>query len=117
VTIHVDATKKSKRSFATTTAPVKNYSSFRLSCVCVLRVLSQKSLLSLLTTEYTAGGIYNPDNKKRALEDISQMQKYSQAADIAVSKKNATNLSPVLDKILGLMDDFLDSLSDVPDEL
>jgi hypothetical protein len=45
------------------------------------------------------------------------MQKYSQAADIAVSKKNATNLSPVLDKILGLMDDFLDSLSDVPDEL
>jgi hypothetical protein len=64
-----------------------------------------------------AAGIYNPDNKKRALEDISQMKKYAQAADVAVSKKDAKLFLPVLDKVIGLVDDFLDSLSDVPDEL
>jgi hypothetical protein len=64
-----------------------------------------------------AAGIYNPDNKKRALEDIAQMKKYAQAADVAVSKKDATNFLPVLDKVISLVDDFFDSLSDIPDEL
>jgi hypothetical protein len=64
-----------------------------------------------------ASGIFDPDNKKRATEDIALIKKYAQAGDVPVSKGDATNFLPVLDKIIGLLDDFLDSLSDVPDEI
>jgi hypothetical protein len=64
-----------------------------------------------------AAGIYNPDNKKRALSDADQLKTYAQAGDVPTSKKDASNLVPVLDKMSGLVSDFLDSLSDVPDEI
>jgi hypothetical protein len=64
-----------------------------------------------------AAGIYNPDNKKRALSDADQLKTYAQAGDVPTSKKDAANLVPVLDKMSGLVSDFLDSLSDVPDEI
>lgn len=64
-----------------------------------------------------ANGIFNADNKARALEDISQLRKYAQAGDIPVSKQDAKGFLIVADKMAGLLDDFFDSLSDVPDEL
>jgi hypothetical protein len=64
-----------------------------------------------------AAGIVNPDNKKRALSDADQLKTYAQAGDVPTSKKDAAKLVPVLDKMSGLVSDFLDSLSDVPDEI
>ena len=62
-------------------------------------------------------GIFNPDNKKQATSDIDQIKKYAQAGDIAISKQDAAGLASILDKISGLLEDFFESLSDVPDEL
>jgi len=64
-----------------------------------------------------AAGIGSTDNKKRALEDIELLRKYAQAGDVPVNKKDASGLVAVLSKMDGLVTDFLDSLSDVPDEL
>jgi hypothetical protein len=64
-----------------------------------------------------ASGILNPENKKRALSDADQLKTYAQAGDVPVSKKDGPNLVPVLDKMSALVSDFLDSLSDVPDEI
>jgi hypothetical protein len=64
-----------------------------------------------------AMGVSNTDNKQRALSDIDQIRKYSQAGDIPVTNQDASKLVPVLDKITDFVNDFLDSLSDVPDEL
>ena len=67
--------------------------------------------------KFVAKGIYNPDNKSRALTDAEQLKKYAQAGDISVSKQDAASLAAILDKCSALVEDFLDSLSDVPDEL
>jgi len=64
-----------------------------------------------------ANGIANPDNKKRALEDVDQLRKYAQAGDVSVSKQDPAGFVAVADKMSGLVQDFFDSLSDVPDEL
>lgn len=64
-----------------------------------------------------ASGIFNSENKSRALEDISLLRRYSQAGDIPASKQDAKGFLIVADKMAGLLDDFFDSLSDVPDEL
>jgi len=64
-----------------------------------------------------AAGVSNPDNKKRALEDVDQLRKYAQAGDIPVNKKDASGFVAIADKMIGLVNDFLDSLSDVPDEI
>jgi hypothetical protein len=64
-----------------------------------------------------ASGIMDPENKKRALADADQLKTYAQAGDVPVNKKDAKNLVPVLDKMSDLVGDFLDSLSDVPDEI
>ena len=62
-----------------------------------------------------AAAVYNPENKARALEDISQLRKYAQAGDVPVSKQDASGFLIVADKMATLVDDFFDSLSDVPD--
>jgi hypothetical protein len=64
-----------------------------------------------------AKGVFNPDNKKRALEDAEQLKRYAQAGDVSASKQDAANLLIILEKCSGLVADFLDSLSDVPDEI
>ena len=64
-----------------------------------------------------ANGIVNPDNKKVALTCVEQIRKYAQAADISASKQDAAGLAAILDKVVLLVNDFFDALSDVPDEL
>lgn len=64
-----------------------------------------------------AKGIFNPDNQKQALKDAEEIKKYSQAGDVSVSKQDNLRLASILTKISELMDDFLESLSDIPDEI
>jgi hypothetical protein len=64
-----------------------------------------------------AKGIFNPDNNKQALNDVAEMKKYAQAGDVSVSKQDASRLAAILAKINELLDDFLASLSDIPDEI
>lgn len=63
------------------------------------------------------GGIANPDNKARALQDAEQLKKYAQAGDVSVNKKDGPGLVAVIDKMQGLVTDFFDSLNDIPDEI
>lgn len=67
--------------------------------------------------KFVAKTIYNPDNKARAMQDIEQLKKYTQAGDVSVTKKDADGFIAVASKMAGLVDDFLDSLRDVPDEI
>jgi hypothetical protein len=64
-----------------------------------------------------ATGIADPDSKNRAMEDISQLKRYAQAGDVSVSRQDPAGFLAVLDKMIGLVDDFFDALSDIPDEL
>jgi hypothetical protein len=64
-----------------------------------------------------AKGIFNPENQKRALFDVEQLKKYAQAGDVSVSRQDAPSLASITGKISDLLDDFFDSLSDVPDEI
>lgn len=64
-----------------------------------------------------AGGVANPENKKRALQDVDQLKKYAQAGDVSVNKKDAIGFIAVADKMLELVNDFFDSLNDIPDEI
>ena len=64
-----------------------------------------------------AAGISNPDNKKRALQDVDQLKKYAQAGDVSVNKKDGPGFVAVVDKMQELVNDFFVSLSDVPDEI
>jgi len=84
-----------------------------------------ESIGSFLRMAYTTGedmkavaaGIFNPDNKKRALDDVDLLRKYAQAGDVSVSKKDPKGFVAVADKMIEKVDDFLESLSDVPGEL
>lgn len=67
--------------------------------------------------KFVAKGIYDTDKKKIALNSSEQLKKYAQAGDVSVSKQNYESLATILDKCSGLVDEFLDALSDVPDEL
>jgi hypothetical protein len=60
---------------------------------------------------------YNPSNQNQAYIDIDEIKKYSQAGDVSANKQDGTRLVSVLTKIGELLDDFLLSLSDVPDEI
>jgi hypothetical protein len=64
-----------------------------------------------------AGGIASPDNKRRALEDVDKLKTYARAGDVLVSKKDNVGFVAVAEKMEGLISDFIDSLSDVPDEI
>lgn len=59
-----------------------------------------------------------PDYKKKSAEGIiKDLQKYAQAGDIPAQNKNAKDFLAVSEKMLKLMNDFFDLLSDVPDEI
>jgi hypothetical protein len=64
-----------------------------------------------------AQGIFDKDNQQRALKDVEQVKKYAQAGDVSVSQKDAAGLAAILGKMDALVDEFLDALSDVPDEI
>lgn len=64
-----------------------------------------------------AGGIKNPENKERALNDIEQLKKYTQAGDVPVSKQDAKGFLAVSSKLLDLVNDFFNALVDIPSEL
>lgn len=60
---------------------------------------------------------YNPPSQKQANNDVDEIKKYAQAGDISDSKQDTARLASILTKISELLDDFLLSLSDVPDEI
>ena len=64
-----------------------------------------------------AGGIYDPEKKKKADEDIKTLQKYAKAAEGPVNKQDGGAVVAILKKCDELIDDFLDLLRDVPDEI
>lgn len=67
--------------------------------------------------EIAKGLSYNPSNQERAYRDVDEIKKYSQAGDVSVSKQDAARLASILAKISEFLEDFLSSLSDVPDEI
>lgn len=67
--------------------------------------------------EIAKGLSYNPTNQGQALRDVDEIKKYSQAGDVSVSKQDTARLASILAKISELLEDFLSSLSDVPDEI
>jgi hypothetical protein len=67
--------------------------------------------------EIAKGISYNPSNQERAYRDVDEIKKYSQAGDVSVSKQDAARLASILSKISELLEDFLSSLSDIPDEI
>jgi hypothetical protein len=64
-----------------------------------------------------AGGIFDPDQKKQAEEALSLLKRYAQAGDIAVNKKDPEGFVLVIQKLESQVENFLDSLRDVPDEI
>jgi hypothetical protein len=57
------------------------------------------------------------DRKERATKDLEELKKYAQAGDISATKKDAMSLAEIMDKMGSLVDDYLVSQSDVPDEI
>lgn len=78
-----------------------------------------------LRTVYSAGndmkviakGIFDPDKKAKADEDIKLLQNLVQAAQKPVSKQDAAGFGIVAKKADSVFEDFFDQLRDVPDEL
>ena len=55
--------------------------------------------------------------KDKALDDIEKLQKYTQAADVTVSKQDAQAFVEISVKMSALVDDYFNCLYDVPDSL
>jgi hypothetical protein len=64
-----------------------------------------------------AGGIYDSEKKKKALEDAESLKKISKSADIPVNKHDGEGFLTLAYKMDDIFEDFLDQLRDVPDEL
>jgi hypothetical protein len=64
-----------------------------------------------------AKGIYDPEKKAKAEDDIKQLQKYAKAAEGPVNKKDAEAFVAVMNKCEDLLDNFFELLQDVPDEI
>lgn len=62
-------------------------------------------------------GIYDPEKKKKADDDIKALQKYAQAGDPPISKEDADGLLAVLTKCDLVLENFFDLLRDIPDEI
>jgi methylthioribose-1-phosphate isomerase len=62
-------------------------------------------------------GIYDPEKKKKAEEDVKALQKFAQAGDAPISKEDSTGLADVLTKCNLVLEDFFELLRDVPDEI
>jgi hypothetical protein len=64
-----------------------------------------------------ASGIYDPDKKTKAQEDIKLLQKYAKAGEGPVNKQDASTFVAIMKKCDELIDDFFELLRDVPDEI
>jgi hypothetical protein len=64
-----------------------------------------------------AKGIYDPDKKKKAAEDIQNLQKYAKAAEGPVNKQDGGAFVAIMKKCDDIIDDFFELLRDVPDEI
>ena len=64
-----------------------------------------------------ASGFYDPAKKKRAGELIEDLKKVSKAADAPTGKQSGPEFLPYAKKMISILDEYLDLLSDVPDEL
>ncbi len=64
-----------------------------------------------------AKGIYDPEKKAKAEDDIKQLQKYAKAAEGPVNKKDAEAFVAFMNKCEDLLDNFFELLQDVPDEI
>jgi hypothetical protein len=62
-------------------------------------------------------GIYDPEKKKKADEDVKALQKFAQAGDGPISKEDAAGLADILKKCDLVLEDFFELLRDVPDEI
>jgi hypothetical protein len=62
-------------------------------------------------------GIYDPDKKTKAQEDIKLLQKYAKAGEGPVNKQDASTFVAIMKKCDELIDDFFELLRDVPDEI
>ena len=61
--------------------------------------------------------ISNSENKKRAMEDIEQLRKYAQAADLSASKQDGPGFVSLVDKMVFHVNDYFSALIDIPDEI
>lgn len=64
-----------------------------------------------------ATGFYEPEKKKKASELIVDLKKFSKAADVPTGTQNAQQFLAYAQKLSSILDEFLDLLSDVPDEI
>lgn len=59
----------------------------------------------------------DPEKKKAAAILIEDLKKYSKAADAPTGTQNGPEFLAYASKVTTILDNFLDLLSDVPDEL
>ena len=64
-----------------------------------------------------AKGIYDPEKKTKAADDIKQLQKYAKAAEGPVNKQDGDTFVAIMKKCDEIIDDFFELLRDVPDEI
>jgi len=64
-----------------------------------------------------AKGIFDPEKKSKANDDIKQLQKYAKAAEGPVNKQEGDAFVAIMKKCEDIIDDFFELLRDVPDEI
>jgi len=60
---------------------------------------------------------FDSAKKQRAAELIDNLKKFSKAADAPTGTQNAPEFLAYAKKLTSILDEFLDLLSDVPDEI
>lgn len=63
------------------------------------------------------GSGLSPDKKKQGEEIVDQLRKYTKAGESSINAQDTKACISILDKSNALIGDFLDLLSDVPDEI
>lgn len=63
------------------------------------------------------GSGLSPDKKKQGEEIVDQLRKYTKAGESSINAQDTKACTSILDKSNALIGDFLDLLSDVPDEI
>ena len=64
-----------------------------------------------------SGGVYDPEKKKKAEEDIKLLRKYAKAGEGPVNKQDGEAFLAVMKKSNELIEDFFEQLRDIPDEI
>ncbi len=62
-------------------------------------------------------GSFDSEKKKKAAALIDDLKKFSKAADAPTGSQNGPEFLSYAKKITSILDEFLDLMSDVPDEL